>query len=114
MFFHWLTRAWRERDSVARFIYLFIPLEAILQSDEEIPSEAHGNIEKLIELVEKSEGANKEDLLSFLEITKKKYGPNLNTRFEAFAKQAAIPGWEADVAVFKKYNRMRNLLVHAG
>ena len=52
--------------------------------------------------------------MSFLDITKKKYSPNLNTRFEAFAKQAAIPGWEADVTVFKKYNRMRNLLLHAG
>lgn len=112
--FHWLTKAWREQDSVAKFIYLFIPLEAILQSDEEVPNEAHRNIEALIELVEKSEDANKENLLSFLEMTKKKYGPNLNARFEEFARKSAIPGWEADVSAFKKYNRMRNLLVHAG
>jgi len=112
--FHWLTKAWREQDSVAKFIYLFIPLEAILQSDEKAPNEAHRNIEALIELVEKSEDTNKENLLSFLEMTKKKYGPNLNARFEAFARKSAIPGWEADVTAFKKYNRMRNLLVHAG
>lgn len=112
--FHWLNKAWRERDPVAKFIYLFIPLEAILQSDENIPNEAHDNIESLIGLVEKSASNDKEKLLSFLEMTKKKYGPNLNARFEEFARKSAIPGWETDVAVFKKYNRMRNLLVHAG
>jgi len=112
--FHWLTKAWKERDPVAKFIYLFIPLEAILQSDEEIPNEAHQNIETLIELVGNSDSNNKEKLSSFLEMTKKKYGPNLNTRFEELAKKSAIPGWETDVAAFKKYNRMRNLLVHAG
>ncbi len=112
--FHWLTKAWREQDPVAKFIYLFIPLEAILQSDEEIPNDAHKNIESLVELVGKSDTDNKESLLSFLEMTKKKYGPNLNARFEEFARKSDIPGWETDVAVFKKYNRMRNLLVHAG
>jgi hypothetical protein len=112
--FHWLTKAWREHDLVAKFIYLFIPLEGILQSDTEIPNEAHSNIENLINLVQKSDSSDKEKLLSFLEDTKKKYGPNLNTRFEEFAKKSAIPGWETDVKVFKKYNRMRNLLVHAG
>lgn len=112
--FHWLTKAWRERDPVAKFIYLFIPLEGILQSDTEIPNEAHSNIENLINLVQRSDSSDKEKLLSFLEMTKKKYGPNLNARFEEFAKKSAIPGWEADVEVFKKYNRMRNLLVHAG
>lgn len=112
--FHWLNKAWRERDLVAKFIYLFIPLEGILQSDTEIPNEAHSNIENLINLVKMSDSIDKEKLLSFLEMTKNKYGPNLNARFEEFAKKSAIPGWETDVEVFKKYNRMRNLLVHAG
>jgi hypothetical protein len=31
--FHWLLRAWRERDPVSKFMYLFIPLESVLQSD---------------------------------------------------------------------------------
>lgn len=57
---------------------------------------------------------NKETLLAFLETTRTKFGPRLNTRFENFAKQAGIPGWELDVTAFNKFNRMRNHLVHAG
>lgn len=112
--FHWLVKAWRERDPIAKFIYLFIPLEGILQLDTDIPNVAHSNIKALEELVENSESDSKEQLLSFLEFTKKKYGPTLNARFEEFAKNSGVPGWETDVVVFKKYNRMRNLLVHAG
>lgn len=112
--FHWVVKAWRERDPIAKFIYLFIPLEGILQSDTEVPNEAHRNIGLLQELVENSCDNNKEQLLTFLEVTEKKYGPNLNARFEEFAKKSGMPGWETDVVVFKKYNRMRNLLVHAG
>lgn len=112
--FHWLIKAWRERDPIAKFIYLFIPLEGILQLDTDIPNDAHSNIKALEDLVEKSESDDKEKLLSFLDFTKKKYGPTLNARFEEFAKNSGVPGWETDVVVFKKYNRMRNLLVHAG
>lgn len=31
---HWLLKAWRESDPVSKFVYLFIPLEAILPSDK--------------------------------------------------------------------------------
>lgn len=112
--FHWLLKAWRERDPIAKFIYLFIPLECVLQSDTEIPNEAHQNILLLETLVQNSESPDKAKLLSFLDNAKTKYGPNLNARFEAFAKSSGIPGWETDIIAFRKYNRMRNLLVHAG
>ncbi len=112
--FHWLIKAWRERDPVAKFIYLFIPLEGILQPDTDIPNEAHRNIDALVELLKKSESNEKEKLLSFLIMAKNRYGPNLNARFEAFARKSNIPGWETDVVDFKEYNRMRNLLFHAG
>src|SRR5207253_1520661 len=34
--------------------------------------------------------------------------------FAHLAKEAALPGWEGDVEAFRRYNRMRNALVHRG
>ncbi len=79
-----------------------------------MPNEAHKKIELLEELVNKMNSDNKDELLSFLDVTRNKYGPNLNARFEEFSRKSGIPGWEKDVEVFRKFNRMRNLLVHAG
>ena len=39
-------------------------------------------------------------------------GPTLDERFEDLAKTAKLPGWEADIEAFKKYKRMRNMLIH--
>ncbi|MBU2509785.1 hypothetical protein KJ966_00530 [bacterium] len=112
--FHWLIKAWQETDPATKFVYLFIPLEGILQSNSDISNDATENISLLEDIVKCTESEHKERLMEFLKLTKQKFGPNLNMRFEQFAKQNAIPGWEADVKAFKKFNRMRNLLVHAG
>ncbi len=111
---HWLLRAWRERDAVAKFMYLFVPLEAMLQSNNELAADSKAELESLEDLVRNSGVANKEVLLGFLTRAKTKFGPTLGSRFEDFARRAAIPGWELDVRAFKKFNRMRNLLLHAG
>ena len=111
---HWLLKAWRERDPTSRFMYLFIPLEAILPSTQELAEESQKNLDSLASLVKSSGVSNTESLLQFLERARTKYGPTLNSRFEEFARKTAIPGWELDVKAFKKYNRMRNLLLHAG
>ena len=39
-------------------------------------------------------------------------GPTLDDRFEDVAMTAKLPGWEADIEAFKKFKRMRNMLVH--
>ncbi|MBI2884262.1 MAG: hypothetical protein HYY11_10240 [Candidatus Methylomirabilis oxyfera] len=111
---HWLLKAWRERDVISKFIYLFIPLEAILQSTAELATDSKVNLESLEAIVRSSDVHDKESLLQFLDRAKTKFGPTLNSRFEEFARRAAIPGWELDSEAFKKYNRMRNLLLHAG
>ncbi|MBS0153490.1 MAG: hypothetical protein JSS38_02760 [Nitrospira sp.] len=111
---HWLLRAWRERDAVAKFMYLFVPLEAILQSNNELAVDSLAALESLEELVKNSGAANKVDFLYFLTIAKTRFGPTLSSRFEDFARRKAISGWELDVQAFKKFNRMRNLLLHAG
>lgn len=38
----------------------------------------------------------------------------LASRFKKWATDAALPEWEHDVAAFTQFNKMRNLLVHAG
>jgi len=111
---HWLLRAWRERDAVSKFMYLFVPLEAILQSSTELAVESKADLESLEAIVRSSNVHNKDSLLGFLERAKTKFGPTLNARFEGFASRTAMPGWELDVKAFKKFNRMRNLLLHAG
>ena len=110
----WLLRAWRERDPVAKFLYLFIPLECILESPEDTNEETRTNLAALQEVVNTSNYPNKASLLTFLTRIESKFAPSLNSRFEALAKTKGIQGWEADVKAFKKFNRTRNSLLHAG
>jgi hypothetical protein len=112
--FQWLLRAWRERDHVAKFLYLFIPSECILGSSDEIGEEARTRIASLKDLVVHSEDNAKKDLLRFLDRVESKFGPTLNARFESLAMEKQIDGWEADIKAFKEFNRTRNLLLHAG
>lgn len=94
---HWLLRAWRERDAVAKFMYLFVPLEAMLQSNNELAVDSKAELESLEELVWNSGVANKDALLGFLTGAKTKFGPTLSSRFEDLARRVAIPGWELDM-----------------
>lgn len=112
--FQWLLRAWRERDHVAKFLYLFIPLECILGSSDEIDEETKESIGSLKNLVATSEDVRKKDLLILLDRIESRFAPTLNSRFEALAQTEKIEGWEADIKAFKKFNRTRNLLLHAG
>ena len=111
---HWLLRAWREPDSIAKFMYLFIPLEAVLPSTNQLAIESKADLDCIEAIVQESAAPNKLDLVSFLTRARTRFGPTLNARFEEFARNEAIPGWELDVKAFKKYNSMRNLLLHAG
>jgi hypothetical protein len=112
--FQWLLRAWGERDHVAKFLYLFIPLECILGSSDEIDDEVRKNIDSLKSLVATTEDGVKRDLLTFLDRIESKFAPTLNSRFEALAQEKKIAGWEADIKAFKQFSRTRNLLLHAG
>lgn len=111
---HWLLKAWKERDHVTKFMYLFIPLESVLPSTVSTMQESKAEIAAIEALIEGSDAPNKTSLLQFIDRTKTKYGPTLNARFETFARGQSIPEWELDVKAFKKFNRMRNLLLHAG
>lgn len=111
---HWLLKAWQEHDFVSKFMYLFIPMEAILPSNGELAAESKVDLEALEALVRQSSGPDKERLLEFLSGAKSRFSPSLTARFEMLASHFKLPGWELDVQAFKKYNRMRNLLLHRG
>lgn len=111
---HWLLKAWRERDYITKFMYLFIPLEAVVQSTPELAADASRELNAIREIVDQSNASDKAELISFIERAKTKFNPTLNARFEELAKKHALPGWELDVEAFKKFNRMRNLLLHTG
>jgi hypothetical protein len=111
---YWLLKAWREKDAISKFMYLFIPLEAVLPGTRDETTEVEKELSTLAEIVRSSDATNKDHLLGFLDRARARFGPTLNARFEKFAREAAIPGWEADVKAFKKFNRMRNVLLHSG
>lgn len=114
MVFHWLLRAWQEPDPVAKFMYLFIPLESVMQSDDALSAEATADIDRLVEVVKAANIADQDALLAFLVRARTRFSPTLNARFEDFARKRAIPGWGLDVKAFKRYNKMRNQLLHRG
>jgi hypothetical protein len=111
----WLLRAWAAEDSVLEFVSLFIPLERVTPN---LPSTENSSWEQkrraLIALIEKKAG--NQDLLELRHFIAEIQAPSpsLASRFENWARRAALPGWKEDVAAFKEFQRMRNSLVHAG
>jgi hypothetical protein len=114
LIFHWLLRAWHERDFYYSFITLFIPLECVLgiTSDLKMNSTDKGRAKTLRMLIKKHAGEQSEELRYFLDCLIQNVRPTLQERFIDFAKTAKMPGWETDIEAFQKFNRMRNILLH--
>lgn len=110
--FGWLLRAWTERDSVSRFLSLFVPLEMILQGQG--TGEPAAEWETIRELIKTHAPDLRQTLLAFLDRVQGLDRPSLNERFEAMARGSGHPGWEADVQAFRKFNALRNALLHRG
>src|SRR5207248_4691787 len=73
----WLMRAWFEKDIVAKFNALFIPLEMILEGVRgEIPQDHRQRVEKLQELIHTYGGEQQEDLQIFLDRLVKNQRPS--------------------------------------
>ncbi len=113
----WLMRAWAERDDVSKFNALFIPLEMILEGIQgEMPQDQRQQVERLQNLIDTYGGEDKEKeaLKTLLDRLVNSQRPSLIDRFNIFAEQAKMPGWENDTKAFKKFNRIRNGLIHRG
>ena len=111
----WLIRAWTEQDVVSKFNALFIPLEMVLEGVRgEMPHNQRQQIEKIQEIIFSYAGEQKEALISLIDRLVKNQRPSLVDRFSLFAEQAKMPGWENDIKAFKKFNSIRNGLIHRG
>jgi hypothetical protein len=110
----WLLRAWAAEDPVLKFVSSFIPLECIIPSP---PIEGGDSWElrrkAVLAIVGREVAQNRDDLLEFVNGLQPP-SPALASRFGKWAAGASLPGWQQDVAAFKKFQRMRNQLVHAG
>jgi hypothetical protein len=108
---HWLLRAWTERDAITRFVALFVPLEMILDGSSRPPAPEW---QTLRELVTAHGGEQCLDLLAFLDRRRSVDRPSLNDRFEILARASGHPRWETDVQAFRRFNHLRNDLLHRG
>ena len=70
--------------------------------------------EEIRQLIVNSEKEDQKRLLMFIDQLEKSQQPSLVTRFEVLARVAKLSGYEADIIAFKKFNRIRNFLLHRG
>jgi len=115
--FKWILRAWSERDGVSKFLALFTPLEIALgkvSQKDVIDNQQEKKFNKIKELIASSNEGEKEELLVYLEYLGRLQQPGLALRFEALANEAKLTGYENDIAAFRKFNKIRNSLLHRG
>ena len=107
----WLAKAWTEQDIMLKFLALFIPIEVLLKHKPPSPAEPDALSEQIRQIILKHGGENKEDLITFFN---GRLSPPLNDRFRTIAVEARLPDYEADISNFKRFNSMRNKLLHEG
>jgi len=112
--FQWLLRASTERDSVTKFVSLFIPLEIVLAGyGDGLQKELSEQANEIRELI-RQHSKNSEQQSQFLDKLMEKQRPSLAARFEMLATKARLTGWGIDIEAFKRFNKMRNRLLHKG
>jgi hypothetical protein len=112
LIFYWLLRAWTERESVAKFLDLFLPLEITAKT---FSPQTNSNKDELISLVEqKIENEESKRLIVELLRNSGEPKPGLVDNFIKMAKTYSMNSWENDIRAFKRFNNMRNRLLHGG
>jgi hypothetical protein len=114
LIFHWLLRAWHERDILYSFIDLFITLECVLNilSDAKIGIEDKNKAKIIRTSIRKHAGENSKELLHFFNKLFERLRPTLEETFIEFAQKAKLSGWENDIEAFRRFKKMRNDLFH--
>lgn len=113
----WLLRAWAENNIISKFIALFIPIEIILEGykgNMDNDKEKQEKASKIRNLLVIHGGTEANSFLTFFDQIMEQRRPTLVSRFEGMAKKARIVGWESDVIAFKRFNSIRNKLLHKG
>jgi hypothetical protein len=107
----WLMRAWSTDDPLAQFMALFTPLEMLLEGI----GGAGGEDQRDAAIRELILGDPAHDvLLPRFDYLAQGQRPGLAERFRLLAQRAEMPGWERDVAAFRRFNATRNSLLHRG
>lgn len=115
--FGWLLRAWSTTDSLTKFMALFIPIEIVLagnQGDQQKTATRTRNADRIRSILHKQPVAERNELTSYFQQLLGRQRPSLVERFEELARKAQIPGWESDIEGFKRFNRIRNGVLHHG
>lgn len=110
----WLLRAWREVDVVVKFLALFIPIEMVLSGVTGTSSVDGDQIERIKAAVRAAPNADADDLCRLVDVMAEKLRPNLADRFAVRARETSPATADVDIAAFRKFNKMRNELVHRG
>ena len=111
----WLRGAWDQQDVIAQFLMLFTALEFVLGG---VPGSLRPGFweqtAEILQLIQQHAGQRAKKLEKFLNDLAGQQRPTLTSRFTDLATSAKLPGWERDVEGFKKFNKMRNDLLHQG
>ena len=112
---NWLMRAWAARDSVGEFAALFIALEMVLSGyTTGLLEQQRRCADSVRGLIREHGDGQREELLAFFNRLIERERPSLQSRFALLARSAKMPGWEADIAAFGRFNSIRNGLLHRG
>ncbi|MGC4100849.1 hypothetical protein [Ferruginibacter sp.] len=108
----WFLRAWGTEDYVLKFVSFFTALEPIIPLfDREEKKKYKIAKAKLLEMLKSQEKEDK-DLTLF--INRIHLPISLSKRFENWAKQIQLDGWENDIVDFERFYKIRNQLLHQG
>jgi len=111
----WLLRAWAERDPYSKFLALFVPLEMALQGVYTSKAAADAQTaEQIRKVISEADADVAPRLLQYFDSIIALLSPSLNQRFEEFASRANTATRDRDVAAFRKFNKIRNDLLHRG
>lgn len=115
--FGWMLRAWVERDTISKFTSLFIPLEIILSGygkDSETNQERSEEYEQIRKIISEYSGNESDTLLKSFDSLVQSQRPSLVSRFDELAHTAKLNGFENHIVAFKRFNKIRNKLLHHG
>lgn len=113
----WLVLAWEDRVPASKFLSLFIPLERVLDGVTGDPDAQHARDERaaeLLQLVQTHGGERRAVLIEALTRLTRNDRPSLTERFIQLSREAQLPGWEQDIKAFRRFNFVRNRLLHRG
>ncbi len=95
----------------------FIPIEIVLAGhagDQEKAADRRGISDRIRAILQQQPVTERDELARYFNRLVGMQRPGLSERFEELARKARIPGWRADIVAFKRFNRIRNGVLHRG